>query len=70
MILWLVSSSTPFSTPQEVEDEVKRRIEDLAPGGGFVFAATQAIQRETPPKNIMAMWKELQTYGIYRRDPD
>jgi uroporphyrinogen-III decarboxylase len=36
----------------------------------FVFAATQAIQPETPPENIMAMWKALQTYGIYRRDPD
>ncbi|HYB20242.1 MAG TPA: uroporphyrinogen decarboxylase family protein [Thermodesulfobacteriota bacterium] len=56
----------PFSTPQEVEDEVRRRIDDLAPGGGFVFAATQAIQPETPPENIMAMWRTLQTYGIYR----
>jgi uroporphyrinogen decarboxylase len=53
----------PFATPQEVEDEVKRRIEDLAPGGGFVFAATQAIQPETPPENILAMWNALQKYG-------
>jgi uroporphyrinogen decarboxylase len=49
-----------------VEDEVKRRIEDLAPGGGFVFAATQTIQPETPPQNIVAMWNALQRYGIYR----
>jgi uroporphyrinogen decarboxylase len=55
----------PFATPQEVEDEVKRRIEDLAPGGGFVFAATQAIQPETPPENILAMWNALQKYGVY-----
>ncbi|MDO8957771.1 MAG: uroporphyrinogen decarboxylase family protein [Deltaproteobacteria bacterium] len=61
-----IQHTLPFSTPQEVEDEVKRRIEDLAPGGGFVFAATQAIQPETPPENIMAMWKALQSYGIYR----
>jgi len=53
-----------------VEDEVKRRVEDLAPGGGFVFAATQAIQPETPPENIMAMWKALQSYGVYRENPD
>ncbi len=25
----------PFGKPQEVVDEVKRRIDDLAPGGGF-----------------------------------
>jgi uroporphyrinogen decarboxylase len=27
----------PFGTPQEVRDETKRRIEDLAPGGGFIL---------------------------------
>jgi uroporphyrinogen decarboxylase len=44
---------------------VKRNIENLAPGGGFVFATTQAIQPETPPENIMAMWHALQNYGVY-----
>jgi uroporphyrinogen decarboxylase len=28
----------PFGSPQEVADEVKRRIDELAPGGGWVFA--------------------------------
>jgi uroporphyrinogen decarboxylase len=55
----------PYATPREVEDEVMRRIEDLAPGGGFVFAATQAIQSETPSENVMAMQRALQRYGIY-----
>ena len=64
-----IQHTLPFATPQEVEDEVKRRIEDLAPGGGFVFATTQAIQPETPPENIMAMWNTLQSYGMYRKDP-
>lgn len=58
-----IQHTLPFATPKEVGDEVKRRIEDLAPGGGFVFAATQAIQPETPPENIMAMWDALQRYG-------
>jgi uroporphyrinogen decarboxylase len=60
-----VQQFLPYATPQEVEDEVMRRIEDLAPGGGFVFAATQAIQSETPSENVMAMWRALQRYGIY-----
>lgn len=60
-----IQHTLPFATPKEVGDEVKRRIEDLAPGGGFVFAATQAIQPETPPENIMAMWNSLQRYGEY-----
>jgi uroporphyrinogen decarboxylase len=52
-------------TPQEVRDDVKRRIEDLAPGGGFVFATVHNIQGNVPPENIMAMWDALQEYGIY-----
>jgi uroporphyrinogen decarboxylase len=61
-----VQRTLPFETPSRVADEVRRRIEDLAPGGGYVFSATQTIQPETPPENIMAMWKALGEYGIYR----
>ena len=52
-------------TPEEVRGEVRRRIEDLAPGGGFVFAAVHNIQGDVPPENIMAMWETLQEYGDY-----
>jgi uroporphyrinogen decarboxylase len=46
----------PFGTPQEVADEVKRRIDDLAPGGGFVFAPVHNIQAFVPPENIVAAY--------------
>jgi uroporphyrinogen decarboxylase len=49
----------PRGTPQEVRDEVKRRIEDLAPGGGFVFNTVHNIQADVPPQNIIAMWETL-----------
>ena len=55
----------PFGTPQEVRDETKRRIEDLAPGGGYIFAPIHIIQDGVPVENIMAMWETLQEYGIY-----
>lgn len=55
----------PFGTPQQVRDETRRRIEDLAPGGGFVFAPIHVIQQGVPPQNIMAWWETLQQYGIY-----
>jgi uroporphyrinogen decarboxylase len=60
-----VQQTLPRVSPREVEEEVRRRIEDLAPGGGFVFAATQAIQSDTPPENLDAMWRALERYGIY-----
>lgn len=54
-----------FGTPDQVRDEVKRRIEDLAPGGGYVFTTIHNIQPEVPPANIMAMWEALQKYQEY-----
>lgn len=55
----------PFGTPQQVRDETKRRIEDLASGGGFVFAPIHVIQSDVPPENIMAWWETLRDYGAY-----
>lgn len=56
----------PHGTPQEVRNETKRRIEDLAPGGGFIFNPVHNVQRDVPPENYMAMWETLQEYGVYR----
>ena len=53
----------PFGKPQEVVDEVKRRIDDLAPGGGFVFAAVHNIQAFVPPENIVAAFDTAFEYG-------
>jgi len=50
----------PRGSTDEVKDEVKRRIDDLAPGGGFVFAAVHNIQSDVPPENIRAM---LEAFG-------
>ena len=55
----------PFGKPQEVVDEVKRRIDDLAPGGGFVFAAVHNIQALVPPENIVAAFDTALEYGRY-----
>ena len=42
--------------PDEVREEVRRRIDDLGANGGFVAAAVHNIQANVPPENIMAMW--------------
>ena len=53
----------PFGTPQEVRDETRRRIDDLAPGGGFIFAPIHVIQGGVPPENIMAWVETLHEYS-------
>jgi uroporphyrinogen decarboxylase len=55
----------PRGTPVEVRDEVRRRIGDLAPGGGFVFSTVHNVQADVPPENFMAMWEALQEFGAY-----
>jgi uroporphyrinogen decarboxylase len=46
-------------TVKEVTDDVRKNIDALAPGGGFVFAAVHNIQSEVPPENIMAMCEAI-----------
>ena len=53
------------ATPKEIREHVRRNIEALAPGGGFVFAAVHDIQANVPPENIMAMWEAWREYGGY-----
>jgi uroporphyrinogen decarboxylase len=57
-------SVLPFGTPEEVADEVKRRIDDLAPGGGFVFSTIHNVQNGVPPENVAIMFKTAQEYGV------
>lgn len=53
----------PYGTPEEVEKEVAKRIEELAPGGGFVFAAVHNILPEVPVRNIVALYQAALKYG-------
>jgi uroporphyrinogen decarboxylase len=55
----------PRGTRQQIRDEVKRRIEDFAGGGGFVFNTVHNVQGDVPPENYMAMWEALQEFGTY-----
>jgi uroporphyrinogen decarboxylase len=55
----------PFGKPHEVVDEVKRRIDDLAPGGGFVLAAVHNIQAYVPAENIITAFDTALEYGVH-----
>ncbi len=52
-------------SPDEVRAEVWRRIGDLAPGGGYVFASVHNIQANVPPENVAAMWEAAERHGRY-----
>jgi uroporphyrinogen decarboxylase len=52
-------------TVRDVEDEVKRRIDDFSPGGGFVFASIHNIQADVPPENVAKFFETAYRYGVY-----
>ena len=53
----------PFSTPDEVYDEVTSRLKIFAPGGGFVFCPIHNIQANSPVENMMAMFQAVKDFN-------
>ncbi len=55
----------PMGTPDEVRAEARRRIRDLAPGGGYVVDTVHNVQADVPPENICALYEEAVRFGTY-----
>ena len=55
----------PHGSVKDVEAEVRRRVHDLGPGGGFVVASVHNIQSDVPPENIVALADATRKYGTY-----
>ena len=50
---------------EAVRSDVRRPLDDMMPGGGFVFSAVHHIQGDVPPENVVAMWETLKEFGAY-----
>jgi uroporphyrinogen decarboxylase len=48
----------PLGSPDDVRRDVRRRIQILGDGGGFVFAPIHNILAGVPPGNVAAMYEE------------
>jgi uroporphyrinogen decarboxylase len=55
----------PAGTVEEVRQEVKRVIEILGPGGGYMLTSVHTIMDEVPPENILAMVDAVEEFGTY-----
>ncbi len=55
----------PFGTQAEIEAEVRRVLDALKPGGGFIFSAAHNIQEDVPPENVLAMFRAARRLGEY-----
>jgi uroporphyrinogen decarboxylase len=54
-----------LGTPEEVWEEVRQRIRDLAPGGGYAVASSNSVPEYVPFANFMAMREATFEYGRY-----
>jgi uroporphyrinogen decarboxylase len=55
----------PNGSPEEVQQEVKRVIDILGPGGGYLAASVHTIMNDVPPENVLAMVDAVEKYGQY-----
>ena len=58
-------NTLPYGTVEEVESEVKQRIEDAGQGGGYICATANSITSFCKIENIYAMTNAVKKYGVY-----
>lgn len=57
-----VQKTLPFGMVSDVQEEVRRLINILGQGGGYILGPAHAIQAGTPPENIVAMFDTAARY--------
>jgi len=60
-----LDSTLTLGTPDQVEQEVKMRIQTLAPGGGYCCGASNSVPEYVPFDNYLAMIEAVKRYGKY-----
>ena len=55
----------PFGTPADVEGEVRLRLEQLAPGGGYILCSAHNVQATTPLDNVHAFYNASERFRSY-----
>ena len=53
----------PYGTPEDVRTEVRRRIEVIGAGGGYVAAPAHDTPGDVPVENMVALIETLQSQG-------
>ncbi len=55
----------PNGSPEEVRQEVRRVIDILGQGGGYMVASVHTIMDEVPAQNVLAMVDAVEEFGYY-----
>ena len=60
----------PYGTVEEVEAEVRQRIREAGPGGGYICASANSLTGFCKIENIFAMTNAVKKFGPYPLDLD
>jgi uroporphyrinogen decarboxylase len=50
---------------EDVIEEAKLRISQLAPGGGYILAPSNHLQADVPPENVVTLFETAKQFGKY-----
>jgi uroporphyrinogen decarboxylase len=50
---------------EDVIEEAKRRIAQLASGGGYILAPSNHLQADVPPENVVTLFETARKFGKY-----
>ena len=60
-----IQRTLPFGAPEDIRNEVRDRVEALAPGGGYILCTSHNIQADTPLENVHALLAAYHEFGRY-----
>lgn len=55
----------PFGTPEEIEQDVRAKIQVLGRGGGYMVSPAHIIQSDTSVENVEAFIAAVKKHGVY-----
>ena len=58
-------TTLPHGSPEQVREDVRRKIQALAPGGGYIVSGGHNIQADVKPENILALFDAAWEFGRY-----
>ena len=63
-----ISTAGPlaYGSVDDVIKNVRDTLDIMMPGGGYCLAPTHAIQDNSPTENVIAMYQEALSYGVYK----
>jgi len=58
-----IQKTLPFGSVEDIRKEVRKRVEALAPGGGYILCTSHNIQADTPVENAESLMQAYRDYG-------